>query len=1077
MGGIFSGAESFNQDISDWDVSSVTGRGLNSAFAGATSFSQPLNSWNVSNLTSMNAIFAGAAAFDQDLSGWNVSGVTSMDGLFNSASSFNQDISDWDVSSVTNMDQMFAGATAFNQDISGWDVSAVTSMTNMFTNAERFNQPLNSWDVSSVTDMGGMFAGATAFNQDISDWDVSGVADMTSMFNSAESFNQALNSWHVSSVTDMSDMFAGATAFNGNISGWDVSAVTSMASMFNSAERFNQPIGSWAVSSVTDMGGMFAGAIAFDQDLSGWDVSSVERFEGFLENAELSPSNYDALLNGWTRLDLVDGLTFDAGRSQYTSGAKAARQAIIDDDGWTISDGGLIEPSFSGPFSEVASLIGVKTSSSSLADFDQDGDLDLLVVGAGANGEATAQLYENADTDGALQASDLNPVSSSLNGKNESAVATGDLDGDGDLDLLIAGGRSATTLYENTTTNGDLARGDFSEVASLPNIINGAAEIGDLDGDGKPDLLFTGFSTDNNEFRTFLYENVNSDDNLEASDLSRITTTIHGVSSSSISFGDLDGDSDPDLLLTGYDGSSQSTRIYENTDANGDLESGDFSEVRNLPIENVESFNGDGSSLGDLDQDGDPDLLITGKDASTTATPVAKIYENADTDGVLQGSDFREVPANLPEVDASSVFIGNIDNSNGPDLIITGSTTQGDTTAVYQNRDTDNDLSGSDFSHVASLTAVSSGSVSAGALDGDSDLDLLVTGSGTAKVYETTSTQLDLVASASQTVGADGQVSFGETGTAIGFSGVSGTGEVTVETFNTPALHGGIDAQNVSDYRVIVGAENALDFDNAEIRFAVDAFGGINDPNEVTVYKRDTPGAGSFSALTPTRVDENGTPEDISDDTLSVRTDSFSEFVFASDTNPLPVEMAGFDGATSEDGVRLTWQTASESNNAGYEVQRRNGEAGEWVDLAFVESKADGGSTTEPRSYQYVVDGVPAGTHQFRLRQVNVDGTSSLVGPISVDVQMQNAVALSPPTPNPVSSTASVTFTVKEGGQTTVAIYDILGRKVTTLFEGRPTSGASNRLYLEASELPSGTYFVRLTSGEQTVTRKFSVVR
>ena len=67
------------------------------------------------------------STFNQDISNWDVSNVISMKWMFLNASSFNQDISSWDVRNVTNMDAMFF-ATSFNQDIGNWDVSNVVDM-------------------------------------------------------------------------------------------------------------------------------------------------------------------------------------------------------------------------------------------------------------------------------------------------------------------------------------------------------------------------------------------------------------------------------------------------------------------------------------------------------------------------------------------------------------------------------------------------------------------------------------------------------------------------------------------------------------------------------------------------------------------------------------------------------------------------------------------------------------------------------------------------------------------------------------------------------------------------------------
>ena len=368
MSGMFQEAIAFNQDISEWDVSSVTG--MNSMFYG-TIFNQPLNSWNVSSVTDMGGMFANAAAFNQPLNSWDTSAVTDMNAMFASATSFNQDISGWDVSSVTNMLNMFAGTSAFNQPLNSWDVSAVTNMGAMFGSGKSsvaiFNQPLNSWDVSSVTDMGGMFNenqyfnqdisawdvssvtymnnmfdGATSFNQDISGWNTSAVTNMGGMFGSATAFNQNISSWDVSSVTDMSGMFANTTAFNQSLNSWDTSAVTNMGGMFDTATSFNQDISGWDVSSVTDMKNMFSSATSFNQNISGWNISNVVDLDGFMANKSTADySYYNDLLNAWSLLTLQTGVLWVMGSIEYTSAGATARQDIIDNYSWTITDGGL----------------------------------------------------------------------------------------------------------------------------------------------------------------------------------------------------------------------------------------------------------------------------------------------------------------------------------------------------------------------------------------------------------------------------------------------------------------------------------------------------------------------------------------------------------------------------------------------------------------------------------------------------------------------------------------------------------------------------------------------------------------
>ncbi len=294
---------------------------------------------DLSNVADMSNMFRGATVFNQDIGSWDVSQVTNMKGMFIGATVFNQDIGNWDVSQVTNMSSMFRGSSAFNQDIGSWDVSQATSMYGMFSQASSFNQDIGSWDVSNVTDMSDMFISASSFNQDIGNWDVSQVTSMYGMFLQASTFNQDIGSWDVSQVTNMVQMFNKASAFNQNIGGWDVSQVTSMYGMFINASSFNQNIGIWDVGQVSDMFFMFFGASSFNQDIGIWDVSQVTNMAFMFLGVTLSKENYDNLLIGWSTQNLQPNVNFHGGNSMYCEGA-AARQQIIDDFNWTITDGG-----------------------------------------------------------------------------------------------------------------------------------------------------------------------------------------------------------------------------------------------------------------------------------------------------------------------------------------------------------------------------------------------------------------------------------------------------------------------------------------------------------------------------------------------------------------------------------------------------------------------------------------------------------------------------------------------------------------------------------------------------------------
>ena len=96
-------------------------------------------------------MFDGADSFDQDISLWDTSTVEDMSFMFSDAESFDQDIGNWDTGNVEDMRQMFAGARSFNQDISKWDTGNVEDMKNMFDGAHSFDQDISAWCVEQVT--------------------------------------------------------------------------------------------------------------------------------------------------------------------------------------------------------------------------------------------------------------------------------------------------------------------------------------------------------------------------------------------------------------------------------------------------------------------------------------------------------------------------------------------------------------------------------------------------------------------------------------------------------------------------------------------------------------------------------------------------------------------------------------------------------------------------------------------------------------------------------------------------------------------------------------------------------------
>ena len=192
----------------------------------------------------------------------------------------------------------------------------------------------------------------------------------------------------------------------------------------------------------------------------------------------------------------------------------------------------------------------------------------------------------------------------------------------------------------------------------------------------------------------------------------------------------------------------------------------------------------------------------------------------------------------------------------------------------------------------------------------------------------------------------------------------------------------------------------------------------------------------------------------------------------------LPVELASLDARISEETATLTWTTASETNNAGFAVQHRSDTTGQWQKLGFVESKAQGGTTTEAKTYRFQTEMLKIGTHQFRLRQVDTDGSVYLTDPITAKVRMQEAYRVTS-YPNPVSGQAIIKMASRKKQEVRIALYDVLGRRVATLHDGPVPAQETETITLDARQegLSSGTYFLRLVGEEGTRTSRLTVVR
>lgn len=209
---------------------------------------------------------------------------------------------------------------------------------------------------------------------------------------------------------------------------------------------------------------------------------------------------------------------------------------------------------------------------------------------------------------------------------------------------------------------------------------------------------------------------------------------------------------------------------------------------------------------------------------------------------------------------------------------------------------------------------------------------------------------------------------------------------------------------------------------------------------------------------------------------------TFSPFGVTSNTNSLPIQLASFTGTFQNNTVRLNWTTISEVNNYGFYVEKRSVGSLEWwsVENSFV---AGHGTTNEPQNYVFFDHTVSTGSWQYRLHQVDLDGTSHFTEPINVNVLTSVKelapieFALKQNYPNPFNPETNIKFSVETTGRATLELYNMLGQRVATLFDDVVEAGFYRTVRFSGVNLASGVYLYRLQSGKKNDLKKLVLLK
>jgi hypothetical protein len=655
-------------------------------------------------------------------------------------------------------------------------------------------------------------------------------------------------------------------------------------------------------------------------------------------------------------------------------------------------------------------------------DLDNDSDLDLVI--GGYNG---LRYYENTGTITSPNLIIIDGIFDLVNSEigSDAQPAFVDIDDDGDLDLFTGIGESLmggpdpgiTIGFRNTgTASAPIFTLDNSLVTGIPDIgLNSYPTFVDLDNDEDYDLVF------GRDLQTLVY--YRNTGTKQSPVWTQNTTTFSGLETTTYwknpTFSDLDYDGDFDLIY-GTDGGV--LYVYRNI---GTVTTPSFQYYPDY-FRIVKISGGSATvSLKDYDGDGDNDLL------SGDWLGKFNYFRN---DGTPLKPIFNQVTmpfSNLTVNSYSSPVFVDIDNDNDYDIV--SGALNGQVFLFINNN-------GTFTQNITMFSAIDVGWTSIPSfadLDGDGDLDLLVGAeAGSETRYYTN----------------DGSNVF--TVNTTTFTGV------TFPSYGRPIL---ADFDNDGDYDLTIG----------------DNWGTVK------YYRNDgdvsTPVWVRFDAMfAGIEVDQGPHPgfadldaDGRKDMILGEYNGNFTYYKNLFAPIVVPVELTSFSYVILEGKIKLEWQTATELNNLGFEIQKLSNEFSEWYTIGFVRGN---GTTSDITDYSFIDDNPLLEKNKYRLKQVDYDGAYKFSEEITVEYTIPSSFKLGQNFPNPFNPTTSIRYEISSTQFVTLEVYDVLGREVATLVNEEKPAG-TYKVDFNASSLSSGVYIYTLKVNGVTISRQMILLK
>ncbi|HLP80574.1 MAG TPA: T9SS type A sorting domain-containing protein, partial [Nitrosomonas sp.] len=186
----------------------------------------------------------------------------------------------------------------------------------------------------------------------------------------------------------------------------------------------------------------------------------------------------------------------------------------------------------------------------------------------------------------------------------------------------------------------------------------------------------------------------------------------------------------------------------------------------------------------------------------------------------------------------------------------------------------------------------------------------------------------------------------------------------------------------------------------------------------------------------------------------------------------LPVELVAFHATATNTTISLTWKTATEVNNFGFDIERKASNL-PWDKIGFIQGS---GNSNTPKEYTFT-DAPKKGTNfQYRLKQLDVNGKFRYSEIVSINIGTPVSFDLKQNYPNPFNPSTTIAYSIPTESFVTITVYDVLGKQITSLVNEQKKAG-SYSVQLDGSRMSSGIYICRMHAAAYTSTTKMILMK